>query len=164
MTAFFGFGATPPRLHRSLSARARSLMVPLCIAPRAPRPAPGSRPSGRPGDVGPEGRPPFVGRVFRACAKPGTGPVLRHSPHAPQHIMPESGRAPGPSAGPGSFLVTAEKFGCFPPSETPSEFLIRGLCQSSAMRSPCIWIALSVLGRSPLPPTCRADRVARRWG
>ena len=132
MTAFFGFGATPPRHHVSLFARARSPLVPLCVAPCVCAIAPGGRPFRCPGDVGPEGRLPFVARVFRACAKPVTGPVLRHSRHVPQHTMPGSGRAPGPPAGPGSFLVTAEKFGCFPPSETPSEFLIRGLVSEPA--------------------------------
>ena len=72
-----------------------------------PRTVPGGRPIRRAGDVGPEGHPPFVGRIFRACAMPGTtGPVLRPSRHALQHTMPESGRAPGP---PGSFSVTTEK-------------------------------------------------------
>ena len=126
MTAFFGFGATPPRQHESLFMWTRNSTVLLCVAIHACATLPGGRPIGSPGDVGPEGRPPFLARVFRARTKPGTGPVLRHSRHVPQHAMPESGRAPGPPAGPGSFLVTAEKCGCFPPSETPSEFLIRG--------------------------------------
>ena len=34
----------------------------------------------------------------------GTGPVLRHSRHVPQHTTPDSGRAPGPPAGPGCFF------------------------------------------------------------
>ena len=104
MTAFFGFGATPSRRHGSLFARARSPLVPLCVAPCVCAIAPGGRPFRCPGDVGPEGRLPFVARVFRACAKPVTGPVLRHSRHVPQHTMPGSGRAPGPPAGPGSFF------------------------------------------------------------
>ena len=110
MTAFFGFGATPPRHHGSSLARARSPLVPLCIAPHVPRVAPGSRPVGYPADVGPEGYSPFVGRIFRACAKPGTGPVLRYSRHLPQHTMPESGRAPGPPAGPGWIFGHCEFF------------------------------------------------------
>ena len=101
MTAFFGFGATPPRHHVSLFARARSPLVPLCVAPCVCAIAPGGRPFRCPGDVGPEGRLPFVARVFRACMQTGTGPVLRHSRHVPQHTMPGSGRAPGPPAGPG---------------------------------------------------------------
>ena len=114
MTAFFGFGATPSRRHGSLFARARSPLVPLCVAPCVCAIAPGGRPFRCPGDVGPEGRLPFVARVFRACMQTGTGPVLRHSRHVPQHTMPGSGRAPGLLAGPGSFLVTAEKIWVFP--------------------------------------------------
>ena len=101
MTAFFGFGATPPRWRGSLLARARSPLVPLCIAPHACATAPGSRPVGCPADVGPEGHPPFLGRIFRACTQPGTGPVLHPSPHTLQHTTPESGRSPGDPAGPG---------------------------------------------------------------
>ena len=134
MTAFFGFGAITPRHHGSPSARARSLLVPLCIAPCGCATAPGGRPSGRPGDVGPEGHPPFMGRIFRACIQTGTGPVQRHSRQVSQHTMPETGRSPGLPAGPGCFLVTAEKFACFPPSETPSEFLIRGLFRARVKR------------------------------
>ena len=113
--------------HGSPFAQARSPLVPLCAAPCVCATAPGGKPSGHRGDVGPEGRPPFVGHIFRACAKPGTGPDLRPSRHASQHTMPESGALPGAPAGPGPFSVSAEKFGCFPPSfGTPSEFLIRG--------------------------------------
>ena len=101
MTAFFGFGATPPRQHGSPLERLPCPLVPLCIAPHTLRIAPGGRPFRCPGDVGPEGRLPFVARVFRACMQTGTGPVLRHSRHVPQHTMPGSGRAPGPPAGPG---------------------------------------------------------------
>ena len=126
MIAFFGFGAIPSRRHGSPLERARGPLVPLCVAPHVCATAPGGRPFRCPGDVGPEGRPPFVGRVFRTCAKPVTGPVLRPSCHVPQHTMPGSGRAPGPPAGPGSFFGHCGKFGCFPPSETPSELLIRG--------------------------------------
>ena len=79
----------------------RPALVPLCIAPHACAIAPGDRPLGRPDDVGPEGHPPFVGRNFRACRRPGTGPALRPSRRSLQHTMPESGRMPGPSAGPG---------------------------------------------------------------
>ena len=104
MTAFFGFGATPPRQHGSPSAGARSPLVPLCVSPHVCATAPGGRPSGRPVDVGPKGHPPFIGRIFRACTQPGTGPVLCPSRHALQHNMPEPGRAPGPPAGPGSFF------------------------------------------------------------
>ena len=81
MTAFIGFGATPPRHHGSVIARARCSLVPLCTAFHVPRTAPGGDPLGRPSDLGPEGRPPFVGRIFRACIQPGTGPVLRPSRH-----------------------------------------------------------------------------------
>ena len=101
MTAFFGFGATHSRWRGSFFARARSPLVPLCVAPHACATAPGSRPVGCPADVGPEGHPPFSGRIFRACTQPGTGPVLHPSPHTLQHTTPESGRTPGAPAGPG---------------------------------------------------------------
>ena len=114
MTAFYGSGATPPMRHGSPFAQARSPLVPLCAAPCVCATAPGGKPSGHRGDVGPEGRPPFVGHIFRACAKPGTGPDLRPSRHASQHTMPESGALPGAPAGPGSFSVTAEKIWVFP--------------------------------------------------
>ena len=120
MTAFFGFGATPPRQHGSPLERLPCPLVPLCIAPHTLRIAPGGRPFRCPGDVGPEGRLPFVARVFRACAKPVTGPVLCHSRHVPQSTW-ASGRAGV------IFRSLRKKFGCFPPSETPSEFFIRGL-------------------------------------
>ena len=112
MTAFFGFGATTPRYHGSPSARARSPLVPLCITPCVCATAPGGRPSGRPGDVGPEGHPPFMGRIFRACIQ--TGPVLRHSRQVPQHTMPEPGRAPGLPAGPGCFFGHCGEICMFP--------------------------------------------------
>ena len=124
---FWGFGASPSRRHGSPFARARSPLVPSCIAPCVCATAPGGRPSGRPGDEGPEGHPPFVVRVFRACIQPGNGPVLRPSRHVPQQTMPKSGRAPGPLAGPGCVLVTAEKICVFPSFGTPKEFLIRGI-------------------------------------
>ena len=114
MTAFFGFGAPSPLRYGSLLGRARGPLSPLCIAPCVCATAPGGRPSGRPGDVGPEGHPPFVGRIFHACAKPGTGPVLRHSRHAPQHTTLESGRTPGPPAGPGCFFGHCGKMWVFP--------------------------------------------------
>ena len=101
MNAFFGFGATPSGCHGSLFARVRSPLVPLCIAPHACVTAPNSMLVGCSADVGPEGHPSFVGRIFRACAKPGTGPFLRPSCHVSQHTTPESGRAPGPPASPG---------------------------------------------------------------
>ena len=101
MTAFFGFGATPPRHHGSPLVRARSPLVPLCVVPCVCATAPGGRPSGRPSDVGPEGHPPYLARIFRARTQTGSGPVLRHSRHVPQHTTPDSGRAPGPPAGPG---------------------------------------------------------------
>ena len=119
MTAFRGSGATLSRQHRSPFARARGPLVPLSIAPRAPRIAPSGRPIGRPGNVGPEGHHLFVGRIFHARAKPGTGPVLRPSCHASQHTMPESGRAPGPPAGPGSFFGHCEKIWVFPSFGVP---------------------------------------------
>ena len=114
MTAFFGFGATLPRLHESLFMWTRNSMVLLCVAIHACATLPGGRPIGSPGDVGPEGRPPFLARVFRARTKPGTGPVLRHSRHVPQHTMPGSGRAPGLPAGPGSFFGHCGKIWVFP--------------------------------------------------
>ena len=114
MTAFFGFGATPPRQHESLFMWTRNSTVLLCVAIHACATLPGGRPIGSPGDVGPEGRPPFVGRVFRACAKPGTGPVLRPSHHALQHTMPESRRTPGPPAGPGWIFGHCGKTWVFP--------------------------------------------------
>ena len=83
MTAFFGFGATPPRQHGSPFARACSPLVPSCSTPHVCAAAPGGRLIGCLGDVGPEGHLLFVGRVFRACAKPETGPVLRPSRHGP---------------------------------------------------------------------------------
>ena len=110
----FGFGATPPRRHGSLLPRACSPLVPLCIAPHTLRIAPGGRPPGCPGNVVPEVRLPFVGRISRACMQPGTGPVLRHSRHVTQHTMPESGRAPGPPAGPGSFFGHCGQIWVFP--------------------------------------------------
>ena len=114
MTAFFGSGATPPRQHGSPLARARNPLVPLCVALCVCTTLPGGRPVGCSTDVGPEGHPPFLARVFRACVKPGTGPVLRHSRHVPQHTMPESGRPPGPPAGPGCFFGHCGKIWVFP--------------------------------------------------
>ena len=153
MTAFFGFGATPSRYHGSPSARARSPLVPSCVAPCVCATAPGGRPSGCPGNVGPEGHSPFVGRVFRACAKPGTGPVLRYLRHLPQHTMPESGRAPGPPAGPGSFFVTAEKIWVFPSFGAPQD-----LAFSSFPRMKCMDVGVDdchpsqrSFGRYPKP-------------
>ena len=60
------------------------------------------------------GGPPFVAFPGAHVARPGrgcTGPTdwydLHHpSRHALQHTMLESGRTPGPLAGPGSFVVT----------------------------------------------------------
>ena len=110
----FGFGATPIRRHKNVIVRAHSTLVPLCISPHVPCIASDGRPSRCPSDVGPKGHPTFVGRFFRACAKPGIGPVLRPLRQALQHTMPESGRAPGPPAGPGSlrkfFDVSLRKF------------------------------------------------------
>ena len=81
---------------------------------------PGGRPRGRPGDVGIKGHPLFVDHIFRACAKPDTGPVVRHSRWVSQRTMSESGRAPGLPAGPGSFFVTAgENNWVFPSFGTP---------------------------------------------
>ena len=119
MTAFFGFGATPHRQHGSPSERARSPLAPLCIGPSVCAATPSSRLSGHPADVGPEGYSPFLGHISCACAKPGTGPVLHYSRHLPQHTMPGSGRAPGPPAGPGSFLVTADRSSVFPSFGAP---------------------------------------------
>ena len=93
----FGFGATPPRQHGSLSERACGPLVPLCVAPHVCAIAPGSRPVGCPTDVG----PPFLARVFRVCMQSMTGPVLCSSCHVLQHTTPESSRTPGPPAGPG---------------------------------------------------------------
>ena len=105
--------------------RARSQLVPLCIAPHACVAAPGGGSSGCPG---PEGHPLLsLVRIFRVCTQPGTGPVLRHSRHASQHTMSEYGRTPGPSAGPGSFFSHRITGTVFPSFRTPKEFLIRGL-------------------------------------
>ena len=71
MTAFCGFGAIPSRQHGSPFAWARSPRVPLCIARSSRVAAPCIRTLGRPGDVGPGGRPPFLGRIFRARVQPG---------------------------------------------------------------------------------------------
>ena len=114
MTAFFGFGATPPRWRGSLLAWARSLMVPSCIAPHACATAPGSRPVGCLADVGPEGHPPCLGRIFRACTQPGTGPVLHPLRHTSHHTTPESSRTPGDPAVPG--WIFSHRSSVFPSS------------------------------------------------
>ena len=58
--------------------------------------------------------PRVIPRLWAAFSVPGTGPVQRHSRYVPQHTMPESGRAPGPPAGPGSFFGHCEKNWVFP--------------------------------------------------
>ena len=131
MTAFLASeqplpGITGAPLHGPAAHWSRYASLPACVLQHLA--------AGRQGDVGPEGHPPFMGRIFRACIQTGTGPVQRHSRQVSQHTMPETGRSPGLPAGPGCFLVTAEKFACFPPSETPSEFLIRGLFRARVKR------------------------------
>ena len=122
-----GSGAWHPgRLQPHAPSKEVGGAAPLCIAPCVCIKASSGRPIGHPGNVVPKGHPPFSGRVFRACAQPGTGPVLRPLRHASQHIMPESGRTPGPPTVPGSFFGHCGIFfGCFPPSETPSTILHR---------------------------------------
>ena len=100
----FGFGATPPRRHGTVIARVFSPLVPSCIAPCVCTTELGGSSIGRPGDVGPQGHPSFVGRIFRACANPRSSPVLHPSCHVLHHTKPESGKAPGPPAGPGWIL------------------------------------------------------------
>ena len=114
MTAFYGFGGTSPMRPGSPFVRARIPLVPLCVAPCMCATAPGGGPLGRPDDVGPEGHLSFLGRIFRACAKPRTGPVLRPSRHASQHTISESNARPGPPAGPGSFFGHCGKIWVFP--------------------------------------------------
>ena len=164
MTAFFGFGATPPRHHVSLFARARSPLVPLCVAPCVCAIAPGGRPFRCPGDVGPEGRLPFVGRIFRACAKPGTGPVLRHLRHVPQHTMPGSGRAPGLPAGPGSFFGHCGKIWVFPSFGNsfgvPHPGTLPILCNAVAMHLDCI----ERLGTITPPPHLQSRQGGKTMG
>ena len=100
-----GSGAWHPgRLQPHAPSKEVGGAAPLCIAPCVCIKASSGRPIGHPGNVVPKGHPPFSGRVFRACAQPGTGPVLRPLRHASQHIMPESGRTPGPPTVPGSFF------------------------------------------------------------
>ncbi len=86
--------------------RVRSSLVPLCIASYACVTAPDIRSIGCPADVGPKGHPPFLGRIFRACTKPVTGPVLHSLPHVLHHTSFESGRTPGLPASPGWISVT----------------------------------------------------------
>ena len=100
MTAFFGFGATPPRQHGSPC----SSLVQLCIALHVP---PGGRPSVCPSDVCPEGHPPFVGRVSVHAQCPGL--VTRATHHSTP--CPSPVRRLGLRLGRGHFSVTAEKIG-----------------------------------------------------
>ena len=74
VTTFRGFRASSFQRHGSLSSRARSLLVPLCIAPLVPRTAPDSMLRRYPGNVDPGDHLPFVHRNFPACMSPRLAP------------------------------------------------------------------------------------------
>ena len=150
VTSFFGFGATPFLHHVSFLSWAPSPLVPLFIAPHMLCIAHGGRPSWRPSDVGPEGHPPFLACVFRACTRPGTGPDLRPSRHALQHTMPESGSAPGPPAGPGSFF--SHRISVFPSQGVPHP----GIIDNARLPPPCLSCCPAHSGGAarPQPANC----------
>ena len=81
MKAFRGFGAIPSQRHGNLFARARTPLVPLCIAPRVFTKVTGGRPVGRPGEVGPRGHPRLWSTFSGRAGSPGLVPfcVLRAS-------------------------------------------------------------------------------------
>ena len=126
----FGFGATPPRHYGSPFGQACSLLVLLCV-PQHPT-------SGCLG-AWVMWVPSVIPRLWDAFSERARG-----------HTTPKSGRAPGPSAGPGSFSVP--ELLRFPPSELPRSSSSGDICGVCRVHACIMWVNPSPPGRLSPPP------------